>query len=307
MNKTVVVYHSGYGHTQRVAQHVAEGAGGEALAIDAEGNLPDGGWEKLAAADAIIFGTPTYMGGPSWQFKKFADASSKAWYPRAWQDKVFGGFTNSASPVGDKGATMIQLQTLASQSNLTIRHFRPRAIALKELHAEWPIELEVEGSYHNVGQFLDKVSKLPRIINVGAMELTTVSPARPGVTVKVTCTAMTFVLNDQPAPAAAAKPGAPAAPAGGDMMSTLSGMLPLVLMFVVLYFVMIRPQMKRQKEHRAMVEAIAKGDEVVIGGGMLGRVTRLSEQYLHIEIANGVEVQVQRAALVQVLPKGTLK
>jgi preprotein translocase subunit YajC len=100
---------------------------------------------------------------------------------------------------------------------------------------------------------------------------------------------------------------APAAPAGGDMMSTLSGMLPLVLMFVVLYFVMIRPQMKRQKEHRAMVEAIAKGDEVVIGGGMLGRVTRLSEQYLHIEIANGVEVQVQRAALVQVLPKGTLK
>ena len=101
---------------------------------------------------------------------------------------------------------------------------------------------------------------------------------------------------------------APAAPAaGGDMMSTLTGMLPLVLMFVVLYFVMIRPQMKRQKDHRAMVEAIAVGDEVVIGGGMLGRVKRLSEQYLHVEIANGIEVQVQRAALVQVLPKGTLK
>ena len=91
------------------------------------------------------------------------------------------------------------------------------------------------------------------------------------------------------------------------MMSTLTGMLPLVLMFVVLYFIMIRPQMKRQKEHRAMVQALAKGDEVVIGGGMLGRVTRLSEQYLHVEIANGVEVQVQRAALVQVLPKGTIK
>ena len=115
MSKVVVVFHSGYGHTQRVAQNVAEGAGGELLAIDAEGNLPEGGWEKLAAADAIIFGTPTYMGGPSWQFKKFADASSKAWYGRAWQDKVFGGFTNSASPVGDKGATLIQLQTLASQ------------------------------------------------------------------------------------------------------------------------------------------------------------------------------------------------
>ncbi len=91
------------------------------------------------------------------------------------------------------------------------------------------------------------------------------------------------------------------------MMSTLTGMLPLVLMFVVLYFIMIRPQMKRQKEHRAMVQALAKGDEVVIGGGMLGRVTRMSEQYMHVEIANGIEVQVQRAAVLQVLPKGTIK
>ena len=90
-------------------------------------------------------------------------------------------------------------------------------------------------------------------------------------------------------------------------MSSLTGMLPLVLMFVVLYFVMIRPQMKRQKEHRAMIDAIAKGDEVVVGGGILGKVSRLSEQYLHIEIASGVEVQVQRAAVVQVLPKGTIR
>jgi len=100
---------------------------------------------------------------------------------------------------------------------------------------------------------------------------------------------------------------APAAAGGGDMMSTLTGMLPLVLMFVVLYFIMIRPQMKRQKEHRAMVEAIAKGDEVVVGGGMLGKVSRVAEQYLHVEIAQGVEVQVQRSAVVQVLPKGTIK
>ena len=85
------------------------------LAIDAEGSLPEGGWETLNAADAIIFGTPTYMGGPSWQFKKFADASSKAWFSRAWQDKVFGGFTNSASFNGDKQVTLIALQTLASQ------------------------------------------------------------------------------------------------------------------------------------------------------------------------------------------------
>ena len=115
MSKIVIVYHSGYGHTQRVAEAVAKGAEGELLAIDAEGNLHEGGWDTLAAADAIAFGTPTYMGGPSWQFKKFADASSKAWFGRLWQDKVFGGFTNSASMNGDKGATMIALQTLASQ------------------------------------------------------------------------------------------------------------------------------------------------------------------------------------------------
>lgn len=115
MPQIVVVYHSGYGHTQRVAQQVADGANAQLLAIDAEGNLPEGGWETLNAADAIIFGTPTYMGGPSWQFKKFADASSKAWFSRAWQDKVFGGFTNSASFSGDKQVTLIALQTLASQ------------------------------------------------------------------------------------------------------------------------------------------------------------------------------------------------
>jgi preprotein translocase subunit YajC len=83
--------------------------------------------------------------------------------------------------------------------------------------------------------------------------------------------------------------------------------LPLVLMFVVLYFIMIRPQMKRQKEHKAMVEAIGKGDEVVIGGGVLGRVAKVGESYLHVEVANGVELQVQRASVVQVLPKGTFK
>lgn len=115
MSKVIVVYHSGYGHTKRVAEYVSEGAGAELLAIDAEGNLPEDGWDKMAAADAIIFGAPTYMGSPSWQFKKFADASSKAWFTRAWQDKVFGGFTNSASLNGDKQVSLIALQTLASQ------------------------------------------------------------------------------------------------------------------------------------------------------------------------------------------------
>ena len=94
---------------------------------------------------------------------------------------------------------------------------------------------------------------------------------------------------------------------GGDMQSSLMSMLPLVLMFVVLYFVMIRPQMKRQKEHRSMIDALAKGDEVATAGGLLGKVTKLGDVYLSVEIANGVEVQLQRSAVVQVLPKGSIK
>lgn len=99
---------------------------------------------------------------------------------------------------------------------------------------------------------------------------------------------------------------APAA-AGGDTTSTLMSLLPMVLMFVVLYFIMIRPQMKKQKEHRAMIDALAKGDEVVTAGGMLGRVSAMGENYVTVELAKGVEVQMQRQSVVQVLPKGTLK
>jgi preprotein translocase subunit YajC len=100
---------------------------------------------------------------------------------------------------------------------------------------------------------------------------------------------------------------APAASTGGDMQSSLMSMLPLVLMFVVLYFVMIRPQMKRQKEHRSMIDALAKGDEIATAGGLIGKVTRMGDTYLSVEIAGGVEVQLQRSAVVQVLPKGTIK
>jgi preprotein translocase subunit YajC len=95
------------------------------------------------------------------------------------------------------------------------------------------------------------------------------------------------------------------AAAGG--MSSLTQMLPLVLMFVVLYFIMIRPQMKKQKEHKAMIDALGKGDEVVTGGGLLGRITKVDEQYVSVEIAGNVVVQMQRSAVVQVLPKGTVK
>jgi len=99
---------------------------------------------------------------------------------------------------------------------------------------------------------------------------------------------------------------APAATNGGGTSQLLS-MLPLVLMFVVLYFIMIRPQMKRQKEHKALIEALAKGDEVVTSGGVIGRVSKLGDTYVHVEVTNGVEMQVQRSSIVQVLPKGTFK
>jgi multimeric flavodoxin WrbA len=118
MTEIVVVYHSGYGHTQRMAQSVAEGAGARLLAIDADGNLPAGGWEELKQADAIIFGSPTYMGSVSWQFKKFADASSKAWFAQDWKDKLAAGFTNSAGLNGDKQGTLIYLFTLAMQHSM---------------------------------------------------------------------------------------------------------------------------------------------------------------------------------------------
>lgn len=100
---------------------------------------------------------------------------------------------------------------------------------------------------------------------------------------------------------------APAASAATDIGSSLANILPLVLMFGVLYIVMIRPQMKKQKEHRTMIDALAKGDEVVVGGGLLGKVTKLGDNYISVEIAAGTEVQVQRAAVLQVLPKGTIQ
>jgi NAD(P)H dehydrogenase (quinone) len=115
MTKTVVVYHSGYGHTQFIAQAVAKGANAQLVAVDADGNVSEADWDALDAADAIIMGSPTYMGSVSWQFKKFADASSKRWFTRAWQDKFFAGFSVSASLNGDKGTTLSYLTVLAAQ------------------------------------------------------------------------------------------------------------------------------------------------------------------------------------------------
>jgi len=92
-----------------------------------------------------------------------------------------------------------------------------------------------------------------------------------------------------------------------DPTGGLMGLLPLILMFVVLWFLMIRPQMKRAKEHKAMVEALAKGDEVVTGGGMAGRVIEVGDSFVQLEIAANTVVAVQKQAVATVLPKGTLK
>ena len=85
------------------------------------------------------------------------------------------------------------------------------------------------------------------------------------------------------------------------------GLLPIVLMFVLLYFLMIRPQMKRAKESKQMIEALQKGDEVITAGGVVGRITKLGEAYISLEIAPNTEISVQKSAVQVLLPKGTIK
>ena len=99
----------------------------------------------------------------------------------------------------------------------------------------------------------------------------------------------------------------PAYAQGAGGADSLMSFLPIILLFVILYFLMIRPQMKRAKEQKAMIEALQKGDEVVTAGGMVGRITKLGEQYVTLEIASNTEIVVQRSAVQVPLPKGTLK
>jgi preprotein translocase subunit YajC len=96
------------------------------------------------------------------------------------------------------------------------------------------------------------------------------------------------------------------AAAGGDTTG-LMGFLPIILMFVILYFLMIRPQMKRQKEHKQILDNLQKGDEVVAAGGVVGRISKVSEQFVQLEIAPNTEISVQKAAVQTLLPKGTIK
>lgn len=121
MKSICTVHFSGYGHTARQAGAVIEGLQSvreievASIVIDAEGRIRDEGWIQLAAADAIVFGCPTYMGNVPWQFKRFADDSSKPWFARQWRDKLAAGFTNSGSMNGDKHSTLSYLFTLSMQ------------------------------------------------------------------------------------------------------------------------------------------------------------------------------------------------
>lgn len=121
MTKIAIVYFSGYGHTARQAEAVHQGAASvestevTLMRIDQEGNLPEGWLDVLVGQDAVIYGSPTYMGGPAWQFKKFADASSKLWIKQGLKDKIAAGFTNSAAINGDKLSTIQFFWTLSQQ------------------------------------------------------------------------------------------------------------------------------------------------------------------------------------------------
>lgn len=97
------------------------------------------------------------------------------------------------------------------------------------------------------------------------------------------------------------------ADAAGSAAGGIAGFLPLIIIFVIFYFLLIRPQSKRAKEHRNMVAALGKGDEVVTNGGLLGRITELDDNFIHLEIADNVQVKVQRHAIASLMPKGTIK
>ena len=124
MKRISVVYHSGYGHTTNQASGIVSGIDSVSdvtshlMAIDQDGEITEADWQALDASDAIIFGSPTYMGMASWQFKKFADATSRRWMSQDWKNKVAAGFTNSASMNGDKHSTLHYFMTLAMQHSM---------------------------------------------------------------------------------------------------------------------------------------------------------------------------------------------
>lgn len=124
MINIVIVYFSGYGHTQKQAESVLNGllrvstVKASIIKINSEGGISAPDWERLVIADTIIFGSPTYMGTVAWQFKKFADETSKIWFEQKWKDKLVSGFTNSAGMNGDKLSTLHYFFTLGMQHSM---------------------------------------------------------------------------------------------------------------------------------------------------------------------------------------------
>ena len=125
MSNIAILYYSGYGHTHHLATTLADAvnspqtnaqqANAQLIRINDDGEITPKQWETLLNADAIIYGSPTYMGAPAWQFKKVADASSKPWFELTWKDKIAGGFTVSAATNGDKASTINYFMTLSQQ------------------------------------------------------------------------------------------------------------------------------------------------------------------------------------------------
>lgn len=118
MPKIEIVSYSGTGNTTKLAEIIAQASGGRVWSLSRDGEGRPAMWQALDDADAILFGSPTYMGGPAWQFKRFADASAGRWEKRSWQDKLSGGFTASGSTNGDKGECLSYFITLANQHGM---------------------------------------------------------------------------------------------------------------------------------------------------------------------------------------------
>lgn len=179
MTNIAVVYHSGYGHTSVLAEAIVRGAVGagvssQAIRVDADGSLSDADWASLDAADAIVFGAPTYMGSVSGPFKMFMDATSKAWFTQKWKNKLAGGFTNSGSMSGDKLNALIQLVVLAAQQGMVwVGQAEVNASSGADVPSGNPDSVNRIGSYLGVMGQSDNVSpdKAPTSGDIKTAEL----------------------------------------------------------------------------------------------------------------------------------------
>ena len=140
MPKIEIVSYSGSGNTTKLAKRIAKASGGRVWSLPHDGETKPAMWQALDAADAILFGSPTYMGGPAWQFKRFADATGDRWEERRWQDKLAGGFTVSSATNGDKGECLSYFITLANQHGMlwvSLGQPSPRSRSSDEAQMNW--------------------------------------------------------------------------------------------------------------------------------------------------------------------------